>query len=83
MMFCPGKHFGYPTINANSHVIFSGLTAKRPKHLKNPRVKNKLKFQRKKKIHKSMVPQVLRETNRYSGEASGIRAGRIRSVQLS
>ena len=62
---------------------FQGLTAKRSKALKNPRIKNKLKFQRKKKIHKSMVPQVLNEMNRYSGEASGIRAGRIRSLKLS
>ena len=60
-----------------------GLTAKRPKHLKNPRIKNKLKFQKKKKIHKTMVPQVLTEMNRYSGEVGGIRAGRVRSVALS
>ena len=55
----------------------------RKKSLKNPRVKNKLKFQKKKRQHKSHVPAAKTEMKRYSGESSGIRAGRIRSVPIT
>jgi len=59
-----------------------GLTPKRPKENRNPRVKNKLKARKAMIKYKSIVPKVRSETKRYSGEASGIRVGVVRGRKI-
>uniref|UniRef100_A0A1A8MTD1 UTP3, small subunit (SSU) processome component, homolog n=1 Tax=Nothobranchius pienaari TaxID=704102 RepID=A0A1A8MTD1_9TELE len=59
-----------------------GLTPKRKKIDRNPRVKHREKFRRAKIRRKGQVRDVRREETRYSGEASGIRAGVKKSVKL-
>ncbi|XP_056591620.1 something about silencing protein 10 [Triplophysa dalaica] len=59
-----------------------GLTPKRNKLNRNPRVKHREKFRRAKIRRKGQVVEVRREETRYSGEMSGIRAGVKRSVRL-
>uniref|UniRef100_A0A8C4DHQ6 UTP3 small subunit processome component n=1 Tax=Dicentrarchus labrax TaxID=13489 RepID=A0A8C4DHQ6_DICLA len=59
-----------------------GLTPKRKKIDRNPRVKNREKFRRAKIRRKGQVRDVRREDKRYSGEMSGIRAGVKKSVKL-
>ncbi|XP_028855328.1 something about silencing protein 10 [Denticeps clupeoides] len=59
-----------------------GLTPKRRKIDRNPRVKHREKFRRAKIRRKGQVSDVRREETRYSGEMSGIRAGVKRSVKL-
>ncbi|XP_056345521.1 something about silencing protein 10 [Oenanthe melanoleuca] len=52
-----------------------GLTPKRRKIDRNPRVKHREKFRRAKIRRKGQVREVRRELHRYPGELSGIRAG--------
>ncbi|XP_053171333.1 something about silencing protein 10 [Scomber japonicus] len=59
-----------------------GLTPKRKKIDRNPRVKHREKFRRAKIRRKGQVRDVRREDKRYSGELSGIRAGVKKSVKL-
>ncbi|KAA0707664.1 Something about silencing protein 10 [Triplophysa tibetana] len=59
-----------------------GLTPKRNKLNRNPRVKHREKFRRAKIRRKGQVVEVRREETRYGGEMSGIRAGVKRSVKL-
>ncbi|KAF7693276.1 something about silencing protein 10 isoform X2 [Silurus meridionalis] len=59
-----------------------GLTPKRKKIDRNPRVKHREKFRRAKIRRKGQVLQVRREETRYSGELSGIRAGIKKSIKL-
>ncbi|XP_031423770.1 something about silencing protein 10 isoform X2 [Clupea harengus] len=59
-----------------------GLTPKRKKIDRNPRVKHREKFRRAQVRRKGQVQQVQRELTRYSGEMSGIRAGVKKSVKL-
>ncbi|XP_075997437.1 something about silencing protein 10 [Genypterus blacodes] len=59
-----------------------GLTPKRKKIDRNPRVKHREKFRRAKIRRKGQVREVRREEVRYSGEMSGIRAGVKKSVKL-
>ncbi|XP_073324731.1 something about silencing protein 10 [Pagrus major] len=59
-----------------------GLTPKRKKIDRNPRVKNKEKFRRAKIRRKGQVREVRREETRYSGEMSGIRAGVKKGTKL-
>lgn len=59
-----------------------GLTPKRKKIDRNPRVKHREKFRRAKIRRKGQVRDVRREETRYSGELSGIRAGVKKSVKL-
>ncbi|KAM9443558.1 something about silencing protein 10 [Clarias gariepinus] len=59
-----------------------GLTPKRKKIDRNPRVKHREKFRRAKIRRKGQVLEVRREETRYSGELSGIRAGIKKSVKL-
>uniref|UniRef100_A0A8C1H9X9 UTP3 small subunit processome component n=1 Tax=Cyprinus carpio carpio TaxID=630221 RepID=A0A8C1H9X9_CYPCA len=59
-----------------------GLTPKRKKIDRNPRVKHREKFRRAQVRRKGQVREVRREETRYSGEWSGIRAGVKRSVKL-
>jgi U3 small nucleolar RNA-associated protein 3 len=59
-----------------------GLTPHRNKLVRNPRVKHREKYRKALIKRKSIVPKVRYETKRYAGEASGIRAGVVRSVKL-
>ncbi|TRY91506.1 hypothetical protein DNTS_029476 [Danionella cerebrum] len=59
-----------------------GLTPKRRKIDRNPRVKHREKFRRAQIRRKGQVREVRHEDSRYSGEWSGIRAGVKRSVKL-
>lgn len=52
-----------------------GLTPRRKKIDRNPRVKHREKFRRAKIRRRGQVREVRREEQRYSGELSGIRAG--------
>ncbi|XP_072887899.1 something about silencing protein 10 isoform X1 [Hemitrygon akajei] len=59
-----------------------GLTPKRKKIDRNPRVKHREKFRRAKIRRKGQVREVRREEQRYCGELSGIRAGVKKSIKL-
>ncbi|MGH0121388.1 UNVERIFIED_CONTAM: hypothetical protein FKN15_077790 [Acipenser sinensis] len=59
-----------------------GLTPKRKKIDRNPRVKHRKKFRRAKICRKGQVREVRREEQRYGGELSGIRAGVKKGVKL-
>ncbi|XP_070704793.1 something about silencing protein 10 [Pempheris klunzingeri] len=59
-----------------------GLTPKRKKIDRNPRVKHREKFRRAKIRRKGQVREVRREETRYSGELSGIRAGVKKSTKF-
>ncbi|KAM6947453.1 LOW QUALITY PROTEIN: something about silencing protein 10-like [Lycodopsis pacificus] len=59
-----------------------GLTPKRKKIDRNPRVKHREKYRRAKIRRKGQVRDVRREETRYSGERSGIRAGVKKSIKL-
>ncbi|XP_077157261.1 something about silencing protein 10 [Paroedura picta] len=59
-----------------------GLTPKRKKIDRNPRVKHREKFRRAKIRRKGQVRAVRREEGRYGGELSGIRAGVKKSIKL-
>uniref|UniRef100_A0A8C3I2P2 UTP3 small subunit processome component n=1 Tax=Chrysemys picta bellii TaxID=8478 RepID=A0A8C3I2P2_CHRPI len=59
-----------------------GLTPKRKKIDRNPRVKHREKFRRAKIRRKGQVRAVRKEEQRYGGELSGIRAGVKKSIKL-
>ncbi|KAK2874206.1 hypothetical protein QQF64_003841 [Cirrhinus molitorella] len=59
-----------------------GLTPKRKKINRNPRVKHREKFRRAQIRRKGQVREVRREETKYSGEWSGIRAGVKRGIKL-
>ncbi|KAM8800961.1 something about silencing protein 10 [Rhynchonycteris naso] len=59
-----------------------GLTPRRKKIDRNPRVKHREKFRRAKIRRRGQVREVRREIQRYSGELSGIRAGVKKSIKL-
>ncbi|XP_069775032.1 something about silencing protein 10 isoform X2 [Narcine bancroftii] len=59
-----------------------GLTPRRKKIDRNPRVKHREKFRRAKIRRKGQVREVRREEQRYCGELSGIRAGVKKSIKL-
>lgn len=59
-----------------------GLTPKRPKSYRNPRVRNRLKARKAHIKHKSIVPKVRSQDKRYAGEATGIRTGIVRAVKI-
>merc|ERR1719494_941273 len=59
-----------------------GLTRKRRKELRNPRVKHKMKFKKAKIKHKGQVREVMTEMQRYGGERTGITANLARGVKL-
>ncbi|CAH3161254.1 unnamed protein product [Porites lobata] len=59
-----------------------GLTAKKKKELRNPRVKHRKKFYKAKIKRKSQVREVVNEQNRYGGEATGIRSHLTRSTKI-
>ncbi|NXK52473.1 SAS10 protein, partial [Chauna torquata] len=59
-----------------------GLTPRRKKIDRNPRVKHREKFRRAKIRRKGQVREVRKEMHRYAGELSGIRAGVKKSRKL-
>ncbi|XP_072480551.1 something about silencing protein 10 [Notamacropus eugenii] len=59
-----------------------GLTPRRKKIDRNPRVKHREKFRRAKIRRRGQVPQARTEERKYCGELSGIRAGVKRSIKL-
>ncbi|MFT7814197.1 something about silencing protein 10 [Arapaima gigas] len=59
-----------------------GLTPKRKKIDRNPRVKHREKFRRAKIRRRGQVQEVRKEMERYGGEISGIRAGVKKSIKL-
>ncbi|XP_048471186.1 something about silencing protein 10-like [Rhincodon typus] len=59
-----------------------GLTPKRKKIDRNPRVKHREKFRRAKIRRKGQVREVRTEVHRYGGELSGIRVGVKKSTKL-
>lgn len=59
-----------------------GLTPKRDRMYRNPRVRNRFKARRAQIKHKSIVPKVRTQEKRYSGESTGIRTGVLRGVKI-
>jgi U3 small nucleolar RNA-associated protein 3 len=59
-----------------------GLTPKRPKVYRNPRVRNRLKSRKALIKRKSIVPKVRLQDKRYMGEATGIRSTVVRAVKI-
>ncbi|KAL9976271.1 hypothetical protein ACROYT_G013554 [Oculina patagonica] len=59
-----------------------GLTAKKKKELRNPRVKHRRKFYKAQIKRKSQVLPVVNEENRYGGEMTGIRSQLTRSIKI-
>ena len=59
-----------------------GLTAKRKKENRNPRVRHRNKYARALVKRKSRVPTARTEEERYVGEPTGIRAGIKRGIKL-
>lgn len=60
-----------------------GLTPKRSKLQRNPRVKHRVKFQKAKVRRKGQVREVRTEVTKYAGELSGINARVKKGVKLS
>ena len=59
-----------------------GLTPKRKKELRNPRVKHRMKFKKAVIRRKGQVREPRKEVTRYGGELSGIKAGVVKSVKF-
>ena len=59
-----------------------GLTAKRKKEYRNPRVHHRNKYARALIKRKSRVPTARNEEEKYTGEPTGIRAGIKRGIKL-
>lgn len=59
-----------------------GLTAKRKKEYRNPRVRHRNKYARALVKRKSRVPTARSEEEKYTGEPTGIRAGIKRGIKL-
>lgn len=59
-----------------------GLTPKRKKELRNPRVKHKLKYKKALVRRKGQVRPPKKELVRYGGEAGGIRASTVKSIKF-
>jgi len=59
-----------------------GLVPSRPRDQKNPRVKNRTKFEKALVRHKGQVPAMRDQEGAYGGEATGIRANLTKSRRL-
>lgn len=59
-----------------------GLTAQKRKELRNPRVKNKIKFKKAVIRRKGAVQEVRSKADLYGGEASGVKTHLKRSVKI-
>merc|ERR1712013_518137 len=59
-----------------------GLMPKRSKLQRNPRVKNRMKFEKAKKRRKGAVREVRDQNHKYSGEASGLNVRVKKGVKI-
>ncbi|CAB3997537.1 Hypothetical predicted protein [Paramuricea clavata] len=59
-----------------------GLTPKRKKEVRNPRLKHRKKFVKAKIKRKSQVNPVVKELSRYGGESTGIKTHLTRSIKI-
>lgn len=59
-----------------------GLTPKKKKELRNPRVKHRMKFKKAKARRRGQVREPRKETTRYSGEFTGIKSSSVRSIRF-
>jgi U3 small nucleolar RNA-associated protein 3 len=59
-----------------------GLTPKRNKEIKNPRVKRRMKFEKASKKLKHIVPQAKSKGQPYQGELTGIKPNLSKSVRI-
>ena len=59
-----------------------GLTPKRNKLYRNPRVRHREKYRRALIKRKSIIPKVRTETKRYSGETTGIRSNVVKGTKI-
>lgn len=59
-----------------------GLTAQKRKELRNPRIKNKIKFKKALVRRKGSVREVRSQTGLYAGETSGIKAFLKRGIKI-
>lgn len=59
-----------------------GLTPHRNKELKNPRKKNRLKYENALVRRKGQVQEARREERGYGGEATGVRAKIVKSTKF-
>jgi len=59
-----------------------GLTPKRKKEYRNPRVRHRNKYEKALSKRKSRVPTARTEQKNYKGEPTGIRAGLKRGIKL-
>jgi U3 small nucleolar RNA-associated protein 3 len=59
-----------------------GLTPKRDKTYRNPRVRNRMKARKATIKRKSIVPKTRDQEKRYTGESTGIRTGIVRSRKI-
>jgi len=66
----------------NSILKNKGLTVKRKKELKNPRVKKRMKYEQAQKKMKSIRPEVKQKSTSYGGEFTGIKANVTKSIKL-
>jgi len=59
-----------------------GLTPRRKKELRNPRVKNRMKFRKAKIRRKGQIREPRTEMRRYDGEYSGIKVNLSKSIKI-
>jgi len=59
-----------------------GLTPRRKKELKNPRVKNRMKYRKAKIRRKGQIREPRKEVRRYDGEISGIKVNLSKSIKI-
>ncbi|KAL4091026.1 hypothetical protein QTP88_025768 [Uroleucon formosanum] len=59
-----------------------GLTPRRKKELRNPRVKNRMKYRKAKIRRKGQISEPRKEIRRYDGEISGIKVNLSKSIKI-
>uniref|UniRef100_A0A2S2R6H5 Something about silencing protein 10 n=1 Tax=Sipha flava TaxID=143950 RepID=A0A2S2R6H5_9HEMI len=59
-----------------------GLTPRRKKELRNPRVKNRMKYRKAKIRRKGQIREPRKEMRRYDGEISGIKVNLSKSIKI-
>lgn len=59
-----------------------GLTPKRKKELRNPRVKHRMKYRKAKIRRKGQVREPRKEVTKYAGEISGIKSRVVKSIKF-
>jgi len=59
-----------------------GIRKKSSKHIKNPRIKHKLKYKKALIKRNSQVPKLRTRNQKYMGEETGIKSNVIHSISL-